>query len=131
MSDNWDDTGTNQSELIRWRTLLFLFTLASLVIWLAFCVGSSSRDIMQEEGGKKGGSQLKIKTDSTLILLSSQPLNSTSRIFSSNISDFFSWTKISHVYSRKFRTMRSKKYIWSEMWIIFDKFKNLGKELTS
>jgi len=86
---------------------------------------------MQEEGGKKGGFQLKIKTDRTLILSSSHPLNSTSSIFLSNICDFFVWTKISHVYSRKFRNMRSKKYIWSEIWVIFDKFKNLGEELTS
>lgn len=51
MSDNWDDTGTNQSELIGEE----LF--CSFSHWLLFadmtgflCVGSSSRDIMQEEG---------------------------------------------------------------------------------
>ena len=109
--------------------LLFFFTLASLAILLTFPVGSSARGRMRE--GKKGGLQPKIKTDSTPILSSSYPLSSASSIFLSNICYFFSWTKISHVYSRKFRNMRIKKYIWSEIWTVFDKFKNTGRELKS
>ena len=35
------------------KELLFFFTLASLAILLTFPVGSSARDLMQDEGGKK------------------------------------------------------------------------------